>query len=735
MDVERRVRDRRIDDSRLSALLFDPAPVTHLGAALSDLAGRVRSAFGADLALILMADDEQGNTATLGASFADPRDEALFAPMIEPPGGLYGVANQVGLDGESHVWSRLLSDLSADDLTAGTPRIERALHSRLANASGIGLPLATPNTPSIGSVCVFSFDAADPLGAPELERLTAVRRQLSLTVRNNQWRDRNRRARRVLQAVLGSTPNGILVTDTTDRLMICNEALAALVGVDVTGQIGHPMADVNDRIAARMQEPSGYRAAVSALREGRATSERAQLRTLEGTAIAWFSAPISDDEGEVLGRVEIFSDTTHLDAAVNDARRAAAEAARLRLIEERRAREAMGVARAAHVMASARQPDDVLTHLAVHAESVVPCDVAIVLALDRTGAVRVAAVRGINRERAERAVAEADPAMATEVCRGQHPVLSDDVMVERPAAAALLPEFVRSLAVLPILGGPYPTVLLLGARAPRRFTSRELRLLTDLSAHAGLALRDAGQAERDRHVAETLQQALLPDALPSVPGLTTAGLYRASAGALVGGDFYGGWTCPDGGVAVIVGDVSGKGVEASGLTAMVRYAAEGLAYSGCDPAQLMSTLNGLLLARTGPEAFVALTIAIVDLDGRRCRWTTAGLPPALRVDAEGALEVLEDPGPPCGALRDPVYRTTSTPFAPGDLLFISSDGLIEARRDEEPFGEARLHEAVRRAHGRSPRDVARQVYAEVYRWARGSVADDVAIAVMERTDA
>ncbi len=104
---------------------------------------------------------------------------------------------------------------------------------------------------------------------------------------------------------------------------------------------------------------------------------------------------------------------------------------------------------------------------------------------------------------------------------------------------------------------------------------------------------------------------------PSVAGLELAALYQPAAGSQVGGDFYSAWPLADGRLALLVGDVSGKGVEAAGVTAMVRYMAEALSQHRADPAELVGELNDLLCPRMPDGSLVTLVLAVIDTGARR----------------------------------------------------------------------------------------------------------------------
>ena len=163
-----------------------------------------------------------------------------------------------------------------------------------------------------------------------------------------------------------------------------------------------------------------------------------------------------------------------------------------------------------------------------------------------------------------------------------------------------------------VLGDRVYGVVSVNSPHPRAFGERELKVMDELALHAASALQNALQFEQERHVAEILQQALLAEELPQVAGLELAALYQPSAGSEVGGDFYSAWPLADGRLAILVGDVSGKGVEAAGVTAMVRYMAEALSQHSPEPAALVAELNDLLCARMADGALVTLVLAVVD---------------------------------------------------------------------------------------------------------------------------
>ena len=200
----------------------------------------------------------------------------------------------------------------------------------------------------------------------------------------------------------------------------------------------------------------------------------------------------------------------------------------------------------------------------------------------------------------------------------------------------------------------------------------------------------------------------------------------------VGGDICTAWAMPGGGGAVLIGDVSGRGVEAAGIAVMVRHMAEALGRHHRTPGELVGELNDLLHARLPDGSLVTLALVIASPGGEEVLWANAGHPAPVLLSARGGITTLDDPGPPCGAFPGRHYPTRRAAFAPGDLLVLYTDGLTEARRGGRDFGEQALHELLgSRAH--LPADLLPgAVVGAVEEWCDAGLDDDVAIAVVRR---
>lgn len=278
----------------------------------------------------------------------------------------------------------------------------------------------------------------------------------------------------------------------------------------------------------------------------------------------------------------------------------------------------------------------------------------------------------------------------------------------------------------------YGVIAIYGNRIDQ-FDERDLRVLGDLARHAESAIQNALLFEHERQIAETLQDALLAEEPPEVDGLEMATLYRAAAGALVGGDVHDVWILAPGRVAVMVGDVAGKGVQAAGTTGMVRYLLEGISVHEHDPAKMLDQLSIMVTGRLGDAAFVTGFLAVIDVDNNELTWASAGHPPPTLMRPDGTFTTLDDPDPPLGFIMEHPYRSHLEDFSPGSLLVLTTDGIIEARAGEEMFGEERQVETVVRLASGSAQSIAQGIYQSAREFARGALHDDAALAVVRRT--
>jgi len=218
----------------------------------------------------------------------------------------------------------------------------------------------------------------------------------------------------------------------------------------------------------------------------------------------------------------------------------------------------------------------------------------------------------------------------------------------------------------------------------RAFDEHDVEVLRILSARVGLALENARLYAEQHQVATVLQRDLLPPALPDWPGIELASLHRpARSAADVGGDFIDAFEA-SGRRMLVVGDVSGKGVEAAATTALVRHAVRSAIRSGALGRDGLALVNHALVQDAPGEQFCTLAWAELqrEADGVAVRLAVAGHPPPLVVRVGGTVEVSDAGGTLLGFYEEVSAHTVETTLAPGDALVLFTDGVTEARRDD-----------------------------------------------------
>ena len=252
------------------------------------------------------------------------------------------------------------------------------------------------------------------------------------------------------------------------------------------------------------------------------------------------------------------------------------------------------------------------------------------------------------------------------------------------------------------------------------------------AAQAGIALENSQRFERQRAMAKTLQRALITRDVPRVEGYELAWVYEASeADAEVGGDFYDVFELGDS-VALVVGDISGKGLEAAAQTAMAKYMLRAYALRNHRPDSVLYHLNNALLGRIGTDRFATAFYGVLSTPDHVLEFALGGHPPPFVFRAATATtESMTAPGHLLGAFEEQTYATEKTTLGPGDGLVVFTDGLIEARRGDELFGAQRVAASIRRhAQGASAEELVRRVYEDAQSF--GDVTDDTVVLVLRR---
>jgi serine phosphatase RsbU (regulator of sigma subunit) len=298
---------------------------------------------------------------------------------------------------------------------------------------------------------------------------------------------------------------------------------------------------------------------------------------------------------------------------------------------------------------------------------------------------------------------------------GRYPEVS---VVSLPAADAIAP----------------PGALVL---ARRQVLDLDEKVVIGFAERAGRATAAARRYERLTKAAEELQSTLKPVALPVLPGVRMAAIYRPAASPVsVGGDFYDIHLQADGTILFTLGDVCGNGAEAAALSGRVRQALAALRLVEDDPQQLLRLVNQALLGISGNK----FATVVVGSMRRRAggalllRLSSGGHPAPLVLRRDGTVEVVAVPGMLVGIMPKAEFGANTVELAPQDTCVLYTDGITEARGGDdgdELFGSERLRTVLADCAGLQVEQIAARVDQAVQLWSGGDSRDDIALLALQ----
>jgi len=281
-----------------------------------------------------------------------------------------------------------------------------------------------------------------------------------------------------------------------------------------------------------------------------------------------------------------------------------------------------------------------------------------------------------------------------------------------------------------LLGDEAIGVIALYCRQPREFTDREKQLLTSIALHAAIVVRNAKLYTMEASIAEALQRSLISEAPDRCRGLAFAGRYMPALDeADIGGDFYDVTPLPNGNVAVVIGDVSGKGLAAAIHLAACKYMLKALVYAHPnDPAKVLGELNDAISYCFQQSFFVTAFLAIIDPDTRTILYASAGHPPALLITENGEMHTrLSSTGLPVGCGRSCEYELETVVADPGDVLLLYTDGVTDAVKAGLRLEIEGLHKMVFDAGEQTGSQIVDRISEQLNRDFDSSRKDDVAL--------
>ncbi|MEE2960858.1 MAG: SpoIIE family protein phosphatase [Myxococcota bacterium] len=267
----------------------------------------------------------------------------------------------------------------------------------------------------------------------------------------------------------------------------------------------------------------------------------------------------------------------------------------------------------------------------------------------------------------------------------------------------------RSLICAPLLGTgnqPLGVIQIENKKSAKLLTEEDLHLLTILTAVSAVAIEKADiheqnlkqkQVEQELNFAREVQRGLLPGSLPPIPGYSTWSFYEPAG--QVGGDFYDVLELPNGSYAIIVADVSGKGVPAALM--MARASSEtrvGILSSPDNLAHAMGNINRAICHARLPGHFLTMAVCILEPQTGTLTMATAGhMSPILKHnDTRPQEPVIEDIGGiPIGVSNDWHYGISTVTLQPEEKVLLYTDGITEAMNEKnEMYGKDRLLDKI-----------------------------------------
>ncbi|MFD3409668.1 PP2C family protein-serine/threonine phosphatase [Streptomyces cyaneofuscatus] len=297
--------------------------------------------------------------------------------------------------------------------------------------------------------------------------------------------------------------------------------------------------------------------------------------------------------------------------------------------------------------------------------------------------------------------------------------------------------------------GPHPTVVSINTlRARGRvvgsitfvYQRPEARLpdsafLRSLATRAALAIDNALLYELRRTAVLSLQEHLLPSQLPESVQWDLSASYAVGDPMLdVGGDFYDAVPRPDGSIALLIGDVCGRGAEAAALTGLARHTLRTLLEEGTDPGIALSRLNRALRQERASRFLTAVVATLTPRpDGTAVLSTcSAGHPPPLVLRSDGTVSEVLSGGLLLGVLDDVSYESHEELIAPDDTLVLFTDGLTESREASGAFFESVLPARLSALRGSGAAHIAESLAQQAETF-RDSGQDDIALLVARWT--
>lgn len=541
---------------------------------------------------------------------------------------------------------------------------------------------------------------------------------------------------RELDALFDQAPVALVWCDSELRYKRTNAAFRQLLGLPDEALIGRRASEVDDGMDTALAERT---LAEQVMKKGVAVTDVPLAPVLAGRRpIFLWSASRVMENGQVLGAMCSLKDVTGQTTSLRQAHS----------LLERAGRQigtTLDVHRTAAELADLAVPEfadqiavDLLDQV-LHGEKLPTTDPG-------TLQFRRMVVRDTSRSRAEATfgvgeliTAPLSSSAAAAVWNGKtllarnRAEMARNVNFEPHRTEALLDRGVHTSMVVPLIarGITLGVATFNRAEHPEPFDEADVRLASDIASRTAVSIDNARLYTREHNTAVTLQRTLLPRHIPQMTGLDIAYRYQpASETEEVGGDWFDVIPLAGGQIALVVGDVTGHSIHAAAIMGQLRTTTATLARLGCRPEKIMTQLSDVV-AEDGEETGATCLYAQYDPTTRRSRLTSAGhLPPALR-HPDGTAEVIDIPGGVMLGAGQHHYPATDIALAPGSVLALYTDGLIEQPGEDIGTGMSQLARTLAASPAHSLDELCDSVLAS-----QGARAhDDIALLLARTTTA
>jgi serine phosphatase RsbU (regulator of sigma subunit) len=317
-------------------------------------------------------------------------------------------------------------------------------------------------------------------------------------------------------------------------------------------------------------------------------------------------------------------------------------------------------------------------------------------------------------------------------------MLTPELAGELGGSHRLLAPFLEkgsSVAIVPIAtpGEVIGTLTLVSFDPGRPIARETLDTALSIAAQAALAIDNGRLYQQQKEFADTMRRSLLPRSHPQLEGLDIGEVYQPSTRVDVGGDVYDFLELGDGRLAVVLGDVTGHGIEATADMAMAKFVFRSLAREHPDPGDFLASANEVVVGEIAAGKFITMVYLTIESATGAVVAASAGHPAPLLVSRDGHAQQVDVRGLALGVDSAQTYEENGAQLDPGGFIVIYTDGVVEARRDGELYGLERMVRILAASLERSAADIASAVIEDCRSYA-GDLADDCALVVIKRSE-